>query len=564
MEEELKPPKKGVRKPKAEKPPIAKPPKVDAPDHLTMSLFAPGMTPLHRAGLGGLACTLKAMERQHEAGLLRADKLPGAMTGNEYPWTVTDDEVTLKFDKPELAGEYLRKLFAFAFQIRDGVIYLPGQYGDVPPALAVRVALQDGVLLSLYDHGPQSRGVSQVTEESVEIDDVQIVFRVARLDWYRHQRDGADMAISSLVAPAEVSRMLYPGAVKRHYSVKSSSVVMTAKELIPVLFALVGTFALRMGAKRVVVRGKRVAKSGATLIVPEFINLNEAIELLPALLPRTVAETKATSSCDAILGAEVRLRARSLLALEGLAAVRGVWCCATNWNSQLQPPSKIIEVWQENITDRILDRYERAWASLPPRVRTWSEDDLQEGQEAAGAGYWSNSTVRPLIAENLARGQKWFSGFAVWMIGTNPATNRPYRNRLHSERGGLHAMISDPDMWDEAGERRVVEAVHEAMRVRYGQIADENRGKQTAMEGRMKRFRERLRLSLAGAKREADVRFALTDLFSRAGSNSVLREHWATVLPVIRKDWQLARDLGLLAFASYASQDTDQSENPQE
>ena len=39
---------------------IAKP---AAPDQLTMTLFAPGMTALHRAGLGGLACTLKAMEQ---------------------------------------------------------------------------------------------------------------------------------------------------------------------------------------------------------------------------------------------------------------------------------------------------------------------------------------------------------------------------------------------------------------------------------------------------------------------------------------------------------------------
>ncbi len=49
------------------------------------------------------------------------------------------------------------------------------------------------------------------------------------------------------------------------------------------------------------------------------------------------------------------------------------------------------------------------------------------------------------------------------------------------------------------------------------------------------------------------MRFALTDLFSRGGNISVLRDGWSVVLPVLRKDWQLARDLGLLALASYAS-----------
>ena len=55
---------------------MAKVAKPSAPDHLTMTLFAPGMTAMHRAGLGGLACTLKAMERQYEADLLRTNKLP--------------------------------------------------------------------------------------------------------------------------------------------------------------------------------------------------------------------------------------------------------------------------------------------------------------------------------------------------------------------------------------------------------------------------------------------------------------------------------------------------------
>ena len=59
--------------------PMAKEVKVrTAPDQLTMRLFAPGMSALHRAGLGGLACTLKAMERQYENGLLAEIQTAGA------------------------------------------------------------------------------------------------------------------------------------------------------------------------------------------------------------------------------------------------------------------------------------------------------------------------------------------------------------------------------------------------------------------------------------------------------------------------------------------------------
>src|SRR5207245_7706893 len=104
-----------------------------APDHLTMTLFAPGMSALHRAGLGGLACTLKAMERQFKNGLLPKNKLPAPFSGATPPWNIDGQSVTLRFGKPENAEEYLKKLFGFAFAIRnDGLISLPGQYDSEP------------------------------------------------------------------------------------------------------------------------------------------------------------------------------------------------------------------------------------------------------------------------------------------------------------------------------------------------------------------------------------------------------------------------------------------------
>ena len=129
-------------------------------------------------------------------------------------------------------------------------------------------------------------------------------------------------------------------------------------------------------------------------------------------------------------------------------------------------------------------------------------------------------------------------------------------------------MIADKDMWDEAGERLLVQAVHEAMRWRRAQIRKETDGPKAplskATTNRWERFAERLRLALAGAKREADVRFALTDLFSRAGKVKTLQLGWQHVHAVFRKDWQLARDLGLLALASYKSPAMATSPTPTE
>src|SRR5262249_49425259 len=126
---------------------------VPAPDHLTMNLFAPGMSMLHRAGLGGLACTLKAMETNYHADKLAASKLPAPFDGDMPPWEIKPQSVTLRFGKPENAGNYLKKLFAFAFGLRkDGLISLPGQF-EFEPAAAVLADLQSGLTLTFLQHG---------------------------------------------------------------------------------------------------------------------------------------------------------------------------------------------------------------------------------------------------------------------------------------------------------------------------------------------------------------------------------------------------------------------------
>jgi CRISPR-associated protein Cas8a1/Csx13 len=265
----------------------------------------------------------------------------------------------------------------------------------------------------------------------------------------------------------------------------------------------------------------------------------------------------------------VRSRARTSLAGSTLPGCHAMTFTPTAWASQQK--SRVATIHVPPGDDHLLDRYERAASYLPTRVKT------RLVRETTGKGkakiiterkesFRTDSVVRPLIADNLAMGRKWYAGFIKLMIKTNPATDKPYREQLNypEERKGLNAMIRDEQMWDEAGERNIVQAMHEAMRMRYGQIASENKGNPVAMKNRMQAFREKLRLELAGAKTEALVRFALMDLFSRGGNNAVLRESWQSVLPVIRKDWQLARDLGLLALVSYAGKEADHDANQAE
>jgi CRISPR-associated protein Cas8a1/Csx13 len=541
--------------------------KPDAPDHLKMSLFAPGMSELHRAGLGGLACTLKAMERQHAAGLLSEKKLPGPMLGKEFPWEITDDSVTLKFGEPEKAESYLKKLFEFAFGIRkDGLIVLPGQYHSEPSA-AVLADLQAGYTLTFLQHGRVRALAKEVTTVQYDSDGdgrPGIVVEYKKCSGFKHQNGYAEFVDKKgcLVDGAmRVDGPISPGTVVRHVAFTSSTGAEDPPErMLPLYFALVGCLALP------------VNRGVAALIVPDVENLNEFIDDRPFMTPTSPKECQIANAADAAFraqvrirrnprrNAEVKLKARQTLLGNAIPGCYAMTFTPTPWASQQK--SRVATIHVPAGDDALLDRYERVATYLPVRIalRTVKETSgkgkakvTKESQES----FRTDSIVRPLIAENLASGHKWYQDFVTLMTKINPANGKPFHNQLIFERKGLHAMTQDQTMWDSRGEKLVVQAVHEAISRRLGQIRKETDGESakgisTATKNRWKRFREKLRLDLAGSKTQPHVRFALTDLFTRGGNITSLKDGWPEVLHVIRSDWQLARDLGLLALASYA------------
>lgn len=528
---------------------MAKVAKVPPPDHLTMHLFAPGMSLMHRAGLGGLACTLRAMEAEFPDG--------------NYPWDVQPHAITLRFGKPENARDYLKRLFEFAFHINaDGLISLPGQY-EREPSAAVLADLQAGLTLTFLQHG-KVRTLAKdpvVTNYAPEGDDLpSVTVQYCMCADFKHQNGWEKLIERTGVMtrkPLSFKGPICPGAVVRHGKFTADTIMKSPLDMVlPLYFALVGCLSLP------------VNRGVAVLLIPEVENLQEFAYDRPSMTPNTARDCQIGNAADAALQAQIRVRSRHTAKSLAVPGCYAMTFQPTAWASQQK--SRVATIHVPPGSDRVLDRFERALANLPNRIVTRTikestgrgrEKQVTERQES----FRSNSVVRPLIAENLALGRPWYAGFTNLLIKINPATDKPYRDQLPFERKGLHAMISDQKMWDEEGERFMVEAVHEAIRCRYGKIREETDGDKPlsqATKNRWERFSVQLRLELAGAKTEAHVRFALTDLFSRAGSNPVLREHWAKVLPVIRKDWQLARDLGLLALASYSGRgDTDDTQS---
>lgn len=101
---------------------------------LRIDLFEPGMGPLHRAGLGGLAATLRWIDEK-----VQSDRRPDGR------WSIDDRTIAMSWDSAERAGAFLQRLYELAFQVDgDGLIHLEGSYGESHPRFDVKAASSKG------------------------------------------------------------------------------------------------------------------------------------------------------------------------------------------------------------------------------------------------------------------------------------------------------------------------------------------------------------------------------------------------------------------------------------
>jgi CRISPR-associated protein Cas8a1/Csx13 len=553
---------------------ISKKQKEARPSTLTMQLFGAGMSAMHRAGLGGLACSLRYIE--DNASSLGDSNLPGGPWLNDTPpWNIQADRITLDFGEPQKAGEFLERLFRLSFQILQGqgIIYLPGQFMQLPSA-GVLTETQLALTLTFLQHG-LTRKLSKESK-SIQIDAegdgsklIETEFKECQS--FKHQEGWKTLVEKNGTLTEkviEVSGPLNPGAVVRHVAFTSTTKMEDPVDrMLPLYFAIIGTLAVPIN------RGVGV------LIIPEVTDLLLFQNLRPYMSPHTVRDCKIAGASDAALQCQLRLSASKQLQSARIPSCSAILFRSTPWASQQKSRVDAIDISSGDA--KSLRIFEQAIKSLPPRVKQTTSMKKQgsvKGKVKAGVKkkvatdslsateyFWTDSIVRPLIADNLAYGRPWYSRFHDLMTKTDPISGKPKRLKLSFEKEGLKKMIDHVD-WDDTGEKAIVLAVHQAIKQRFGQIASENKGKQGVMKNRMQGEFDKWRLAFSGSKTADQFRSSLCDLFGRAGINPVLKEHWVSILPWLSSPtkWQLARDLSLLALASYTGTGVKEIESTDE
>lgn len=505
--------------------------KKELPPPLVISLATPGMTPMLRAGVGGLAASLRAIAR--DEGIRWPSK--GSCRVPLGPGAAVIDEIQVTLEWGSSVEKTLEALVDQSFRItKSGLIDLPGTRAT-EHSLPLQVALQDALKRTFLQHGKSTSKKGSTRTASIEIDEKPVPVSYQPYGEFVHRSEAVGSILKAMKSgTVDLPGWAYPGAAVRHTGLGSAtSIAYTPALAIAAFFAIVGCLSLLAPGR------------GGVLVLLLPRSLLQFAIVRERLTPGRVDEVTVAGPNDAVLTARVLLRAKAIGAANGVAGVEALLLRATAWDSKQK--YRVGTASSRAIEEGALRTFEKAIKCLPTQLVTLKEKKKEE------TGYFASpSLLREFVAGNLALSRRWFAGFA----SARPDGER-YLHYLRKsdnkgalmgrEREGLEVMIQSL----EEAEGILVRSVHVAIRQRFGAIADETES-QTARNKRWDNEREKWRLAFAQAKTHEQVRGALTDLWSRAGPNSELKASWEKVLPLLRADsWQAARDLALLALASY-------------
>jgi CRISPR-associated protein Cas8a1/Csx13 len=165
------------------------------------------------------------------------------------------------------------------------------------------------------------------------------------------------------------------------------------------------------------------------------------------------------------------------------------------------------------------------------------------------APFWDVPQVPDLVARNLTCGRTWYAGFADFI-----ADAECRKHVLSWERKGLNGMISEGSL-SGTREEKFVLACHTAWRARMRQLYERAEREGADANSLITREFDRLRVAFSRCKNATALREAVTDFWARSGGSlPELRDAWREIIPLF-DDWRLAKDLALLALASYAGRD---------
>ncbi len=505
---------------------------------MRLELFGFGMSPLHRAGLAGLYMTLDSFSKS-------GYEMPG------LKWSLTPSGVTLEWldEKPSSA---FRDLVSKSFQIDDnGFFRFPGLETEGPLSIEHKHLLYDALKNTFLQFGPHRKTSAKKTLSYQINDQIILDEGFSPIVSYRHL-DSAEMFLNKdcFIDSVKLSGWLFPGGTVRHSGSGATDLEEPPDRALCLLFAPIGCFYFKIQSKT---QGR---KTRAALIVPIINDLEAYVETRRVMYGQDVSSFTASGVSDAALRYLVAVRAYRLAGRISTLTESDVQCQAISfgivgWNEK-QKVRTMVQTVDAN-TLKHLDNYEIAASIFKNKWQRTKEKINRKGEiETPSHDFVKTYAAREIISGNIARGSPFFHGFSNYM------TNKETREQLLYERKELSEMV-DKAIFDEENQRILISSCHEAWRRRLGQLGDRARSESADFNSLARREFERLRVSMSRCKNASSLRETLVDFWSRTGPLPSLQEHWPQMLSLLNEsNWRVAKDLALLALASYKPANKDE------
>ena len=494
---------------------------------MELSLNDPGMTMLHRAGVAGLYMTLKALEKHYATLKTRQGNLK---------WVLTDNSISLNWEGDDYAA--LDWLFRESFQISDlGLISLTG-FNPQTLSKETQLATHIGIKNTFLQHQSYFKKTGNASQ-SLMIDGFNVKVGYRKAKSYAHQEFAEKICDNSghlLNKQIGITGWLYPGAARKHYAFKQQTqFTETLQRTLALLFAPVACLYFIFPKSYL-----HETKTQYFLVIPDIKDLIIYTQQRKQLYNWDYQKFYSSGYSDASLRFLINQKAINLAKKNRIERCQVITFGKTQWTG-FQKIRKSVEV--VNLTDKIIRNYQLCDRYFNNRVVEWEEGN-----------FIATSIVRELITENLAKDFPWWHNFAL------AVRNKNLFKLISYEKEGLQQMVRNVD-WDEEPQKLFVKACHKALNQIYGKLS--GRAKEDEYV-QFDREHERIRSGLIRCQNSEDFRHFMTaNFWSKGGIISILADHWEELMPLTTKpqNWKLARDLALLALASYKNPKESDNKN---
>lgn len=463
---------------------------------LNLSIFDPNTLLPHRAGIAGLALALSVID---------ADEVP-------FTWEVTEDAVNLAWSCSD--KEAVLSLLQKTYRLKDGYLDVPALNLDQQGTYT----FSEGVTTTFLQHGKQRKQSKKPVTLTFLIDEgqpeISRSFRLVEDCYYTRDFKEAFNSKGAFKPNIPIKGHHLPGLVEcfAHGAYQESPEGFLALVFLP------------LACSYYQLSGYRSA-----VVIPEVKNISEWVRRRKNYLSSTYRNFRSSSAGES--GLRFLLQEKLI---EDNKQFRVDYCEVYQLGKQQWDGSQSYlkqAVYRVRVDDEILDLYDSAFQFFKPQIRTNDK----------GEAWLAISKVLPRLCDNLIADKPWYLGFYEFQK----------QNELY-ERKGLVSMSQYLDPLEQTFFDAIQGAFSSFLREQI--IQAQNQGRPLDY----KQATDKVINRLQRPNTQQDFAKTMVDFLSRYRSKST-RGVGAEIYQWLHKDnqWKQARDLALLAIASYTGKSKD-------